>query len=416
VPWPAWIVLATVALFGSAVLVRLVGRRGAGRALDAASPRDRRLVGAALFYLVAPALWLATQLTQVAVLWSYGVGVARFESWAYWGVVEAAEGAPRAAVLSSAVLGPVVLLCTAGLAFATVALRPGAALANHALLELGRVTLTLGLFVHPALGLLMGRGDLVTLRALLVGVEEAQDVSPLLFGLGAGLVFWAWQRAAWLRGRGSPIWDVQRRAEARLALDPGDPQGLRDRGAAELAFGRVDGALSFLERAAEASPSDPRVPFLLGRAHLERGAPEAAAARLREAGQLLEERGGDRGLLFEVTLALSTARLALRDAEGAILTAEAARAQAPANPGACWSGSTRWWPEVAAARPAEPSRRRCRRRPGPWRGRSAVASPPWTRRSTLGADPPTVASPWPTPSSRGSTGRRPSPTSSARRR
>jgi tetratricopeptide (TPR) repeat protein len=332
VPWPAWIVLATVALFGSAVLVRLVGRRGAGRALDAASPRDRRLVGAALFYLVAPALWLATQLTQVAVLWSYGVGVARFESWAYWGVVEAAEGAPRAAVLSSAVLGPVVLLCTAGLAFATVALRPGAALANHALLELGRVTLTLGLFVHPALGLLMGRGDLVTLRALLVGVEEAQDVSPLLFGLGAGLVFWAWQRAAWLRGRGSPIWDVQRRAEARLALDPGDPQGLRDRGAAELAFGRVDGALSFLERAAEASPSDPRVPFLLGRAHLERGAPEAAAARLREAGQLLEERGGDRGLLFEVTLALSTARLALRDAEGAILTAEAARAQAPANP------------------------------------------------------------------------------------
>ena len=73
--------------------------------------------------------------------------------------------------------------------------------------------------------------------------------------------------------------------------------------------------------------------FLHGRAHLQVGNALAATDGLRAAGQLLTQASEpEPRLLYEVTLSLGAARIALDDPEGALQTADAALELRPRDP------------------------------------------------------------------------------------
>jgi tetratricopeptide (TPR) repeat protein len=329
------IVLGIWGALAATVILRL-RRRGGAAFDDRFSPADRRLVGAAAFYLAVPPLVLLSQLLQVAVMRALGTDLGLFETYVYWGVLEPADPG-RLAPLGRAVVaavGPLSLLTTAGALLAWTRFLPGNAARNHLRLELARVLLILSLGVHPILSLLVQRGDLWMARVALNELHPSSgDVALLGYGILAAYAFWRWRRAHRLRLLASAVHDATRRASGKLGESPDDPEALRALGAAQLAAGD-EAAVETLGRALERSPDDPRVELLLGRAHLEHGDAQGASEHLRHAGRLLEEQSDParQSLLFEVTLALSAARIALGDAEGAILTAEAARDHAPGDP------------------------------------------------------------------------------------
>lgn len=316
------VVIGLWAVIAASVVARLSSR-----------PLDARLAGMAAFYVAVPAFVLASQLAQVALLAALGAGLGRFETWIYWGSVEPAEGELEPLVRAGvAALGPCSLLALAAGAFAWTRARPASAAQNYLRLEVGRVLLLFAFGLHPIVSLLSGRGDLAVVRDALDAHQAGSGSFALLAYDAAGAwAFWRWRRAGALRLLASPLHDAVRLARARLAASPGDVDALRALGAAQLAAGDV-AAVATLEAAAAGAPDDPRVALLLGRAHLEAGNPQAASQHLRRAGTLLTERGESGELLLEVMLSLAAARMALGDAEGALLTAEAACAQAPRDP------------------------------------------------------------------------------------
>lgn len=297
-------------------------------------PRDRRLVGMAAFYLAAPLTILSAQLVQVALLRGLGASVALFESWIYVGVVEPSPASsldPLARALVAAT-GMALPLLVAAVLLTWTRIAPGRAARNHFRLETGRALLMASLGLEPVVSLLAARGNTTALRlALNEHRVQAGDAALLVFGLAAALTFAWWRRADRLRALGTPLHDAMRAALARLATHPDDVDALRALGAAWLAQ-RDPRAVALLERAALLGPEDPRIELLLARAYLDARRAQAASERLRRAGAWLERDGDPEGLLVEVTLSLSAARLALGDAEGAILTAEAARERAPRDP------------------------------------------------------------------------------------
>ncbi|HJL17895.1 MAG TPA: hypothetical protein RMH99_19680 [Sandaracinaceae bacterium LLY-WYZ-13_1] len=329
------VVIGIWGVLASLVIVRL-GRRGGAAFDDRFSGTDRRLVGVTAFYLGVPPIVLASQLAQVGLLRLLGNDLGRFETYVYWGIVQPAvpeQLAPLGRALLAAT-GPATLLLVTGALLAWTRWRPGNAARNHLRIEISRVLLLLAFGIHPILSLLVQRGDLWALRESLNALRDGSgDAAMLVYGTGAAYAFWRWRRAHRLRLLASPVHDASRQAAGAVDDAPDDPAALRALGAAQLASGD-ERALATLERAHALAPDDARVALLLGRAHLEQGDAQAASSHLRRAGQLLEADAspGAQSLLFEVTLALSAARIALGDAEGAILTAEAARAHAPRDP------------------------------------------------------------------------------------
>jgi len=187
--------------------------------------------------------------------------------------------------------------------------------------------------VHPLVSILARRGDHHTLRAGLNAVREPLgEVALLGYACLAAYAMFRWRRAHRLRALATPLHDAARAATARLAADPKDADAARLLGATRLAFDHPE-AIQTIERAAALAPEDPRVELLQGQAYLRRGDPREASAHLRRAGQLVEARDlDDPPLLFEIALALSAARIALGDAEGAMMTAQAAREAMPSDP------------------------------------------------------------------------------------
>ncbi|MBX3275191.1 MAG: hypothetical protein KF729_33305 [Sandaracinaceae bacterium] len=293
-----------------------------------------RLVGSAALYLATPAAVLASQALQVLLYTLSGAGYT-FRSWIYWGIVEPArpevlEPLARAAI---AISGPGTLAAVAGGAFLATHLRPGHAAQNLLRLELGRFALTLALGVHPVASIALERGDLWALRTSLNAWHApAGDAALLAIGVGAALAFWAFRRAGRLRARATPTWDADRAARARLAVAPDDPDALLAHGRAQLGAGDR-GAIDTFARALAARPDDPHLALWLGRANLLHGLLEEASTHLRLAGRLVEASDDDdEPLLFAILFHLTEARLALGDPEGAVLTAEAARAARPEDP------------------------------------------------------------------------------------
>ncbi len=329
---PALVVLGLWSLFAIAVLLRL-GRRGAETFDARLTPRDRRLLGATALYLGAPAAVLGSQLLGLAALRLAGGRLGGFETWVYWAELTPAEplsptrGAIVAAVPSLAL---VTLVASLG---AWTWWRPGRGAANLLRLELARIVGVLALGVHPMISVLARRGDHHVLRESLNALRPPAGEAALLgYACVAALAAFLWRRGHRLRALATPLHDAAREATARLAADPGDADAARLLGAARLACDHP-GAIAAIEQAASLAPDDPRVELLHGQALLRGGEPESASAHLRRAGQLFEaQEAGDASLLFEIELALTAARIALGDAEGAVLTAEAARATDPGDP------------------------------------------------------------------------------------
>lgn len=317
----------------ASVILRL-RRRGAEAFDDVFTPRDRRVVGGAAFYLAVPALVLLSQLVQIALLEIQGAGLGRFESFVFWGVVEPAR--PEALGLyeraAIALAGPITLLFFVVVFVAWTHRRPSGAAYNFLRLEIARVTMSLALGLHPIASILTEEGDYWALRTALNEASAPMgDGAILVMGVLAALSFWLWRRAGRLRQLATTVHDELRHAEAALEETPGDPEALRAYGAAQLATGDPR-ALGTLEKALALEPDDPRTQLLVGKAYLRGGEAESASSHLRRAGQLAEDADADPPLLFEITLALSAARIALGDAEGALLTAEAAHQARPADP------------------------------------------------------------------------------------
>ncbi|MCA9605061.1 MAG: hypothetical protein KC619_05680 [Myxococcales bacterium] len=316
----------------SSVILRL-RRRGGTDFQPPIAPDKHRLVGSAALYLATPAAVLASQCVQIGLLERAGAGYT-FTSWIYWGVVEPARPdaigpLARAAVAAA---GPTTLLSVAAIAFTWTRLRPTGAAHNLARLELGRFSLMLALGVHPLASLALERGDFWAMRTSLDEARaSAGDAALLVVGVLAAFAFWSWRRAARLRAYATYAWDVDRTARARLAEDPRDPDALLTFGRAQLGAGDRR-AIETLERAVAARPDDPTLELWLGRANLLHGEPGEASTHLRRAGELLERGDDDEPLLFAILFHLAEARMALGDAEGAVLTAEEAQAARPDDP------------------------------------------------------------------------------------
>lgn len=329
---PSLLVLGLWSLFAVATAMRL-RRRGAQTFDDRFTPSDRRLVGAAAFYLTAPALVLASQGLTVGAVYLAGGQLGTFESWVFWGTVEPAAPLPPLTRAAIALVAPIFLTTLALLLVWRTSSKPSGAAQNFYRLELARMLGTLALGVHPIVSTLARRGDHHALRESLNTVREpVGDAAILLYAIGAAYAVWQWRRARRLRALATPLHDAVRSAEGRLAKDPADADAARLLGAARLAMGDPK-AIAAIERASKLAPDDPRVELLQGQAFLRTGAPQEASQHLRRAGQLFEEQDADdRSLLFEIELALSAARIAIGDAEGAVLTAEAARETMPGDP------------------------------------------------------------------------------------
>ena len=293
--------------------------------------RARRLLGAVSLYLVVPALVLASELLQLAALELLGVELGEFTTYVYWGCLEAAQPEALAPIERAGVaaLGPISLgMVALGLAVRTAA-RPGGAAINHLRVETLRFLLVLAFGLHPLLSLTTGRGDFHTIQvALDARYPQSGAVALLGYGILAAYAFFAWRRAEALRFSTTALHDSARAAAARLLERPDDVEALLVLGRARRAAGDPR-ARATLEQAERAAPGDARLALALARIDLAEGAPVSAARRLLEVGRRLESERQDPGLLHEVTLALSAARIAQGDAEGALPVAEAALAQDP---------------------------------------------------------------------------------------
>ncbi|MFK7990918.1 MAG: hypothetical protein AB8I08_33165 [Sandaracinaceae bacterium] len=327
------ILIGLWAAFAISVVMRL-RRRGERAFASPMRPTDRRLVGATAFYLAVPAWVLLSQLTQILMLELLDNGLGAASTVIYWGhlepaVPEALTPLGRAGVAAT---GPVVMMLGAGLAFSLVALRPQGAARNALLVESGRLLLMLAFGIWPVVSLLRQEGDVWAFReALETRHAGSGDLALLGYGILGAYAFFRWRRAHALRVRTTPAHDEAREAAAALAERPNDAHALHKLGQAQLSV-RDPRAVDTLRRAHTLAPDDPAMELALGRALLREGAASDASAHLRRAGQRLEDEGEDEDLLFEVTLSLSAARMALGDLEGALLTAQEAEHRAPRNP------------------------------------------------------------------------------------
>lgn len=336
------LVSVVYAIFAAGVVVKLV--RNGGRTFDDELTReDRRIAGAAVFYLGVPIAIALHELGHAVTTWALRGTVADYHYVFYWGYVVPAREPPLSAWESAltAASGNVVSLLVAIAAIAWTVRRPSNAARNFARLELARVLLWMTLAIYPVGSLLLDGGDFWILRRDLNALAPfVGDGAMLAYGGVAVWVLMQWRgpwrrRYLWLA---TPLRDRLVAARQRALDAPDDPVALRELGRVHLAGDDPHAALEALGRALSLGPDEPaEAHFLAGLAHLRAGAADEASRHLRAAGQHLERLGEDdlgphAALYFEITLGLATARLALHDAEGAALTAEAAERQQPRDP------------------------------------------------------------------------------------
>lgn len=328
------------AVLAAGVVVHLA-RNGRATFDDQLSARDQRLGGAAVFYLVIPMLVGVTLLAQVGVGSLLGGHLDGYRYIIFWGAVNVAREPAFSPLEESlvAATGMFLPLLVAALSVAWTVRAPRNAARNFVRIELARISLWLWLLLFPAVSLLLGDGGITILRRSLNEVQSlGGDALVVLWFIGAWRVWMLW-RGPWRRAYvllASPLRDRILAAERRVAADPNDDDALRQLGRAYLIGDDTERALGPIEAALAHTAEHPETRMLAGVAHLRLGHAGLAADHLRSAGSLLEDLSPlsreQAELLFEVTLGLAAARLALDDTEGAILTAEAAGRQRPRDP------------------------------------------------------------------------------------
>jgi tetratricopeptide (TPR) repeat protein len=330
------IVAIVYGFFAVGVMVQL-WRNGRRTFDDQFTAHDRRLAGSATFYLVVPFAVGLHELGHVVATWALGGHIAEWRYMFYWGYVVPERSTPFAP-WEDAVTAAAGNLVTLALGFGAIAWtlrQPINAAWNFARLELARILLWLTLAFYPIVSLLFRSFDFHIIRQSLNETSpHAGDITMIAY-LGFAFLTWRRWRGPWRKRYlmlATPIYDRRQAAERRLEANPDNVEALRELARIHLNADEAEHALPALERALDAGPTDPETRFLTGLTLLRTGHPRKASEHLRLAGTVLEEDEDRSDLLFEVTLGLAAARLALSDAEGALLTAETARAQRPADP------------------------------------------------------------------------------------
>lgn len=326
------IVFAIYAVLAGSVVVQL-SSKGKRAFDDVFTDKDRALVGAATFYLGLPAVLLIHELLQVFTLVAFGADAADVRQW-----IENDTLPVGARALS---VGQIVSLTLVGGSFALVVgvgsillalYRPANAAWNFARLELGRVVLGIGLVIHPGVSLLLGHGSAHLLRATLnqqlAFLGDAAAIVYVVLAILAVRFSGRGRFQRWYVEQATPLFHAIKSARARVQAEPDNAEAQRDLGGAYLAASRFDLADAPLTRSVALNPRDPRSQFLLGMLRLKQDDARAAENALCVAGQLMEEFDAPvaerRGLELEIVIALASARLRLKDNDGAIETAEAA--------------------------------------------------------------------------------------------
>lgn len=333
-PWTAGL----YAIFAAGLVVQL-GRAGRRTWDQRLTLTDRALVSASGFFLGVP---LCVGLAYGVQLWLVGrwqLALERSEFGFFWSSLSFAElsssfTAGRIAVLLA---GPLVALALAALLVASTVRWPKQSALNLLRLEIGRSLVGLSWGLYPAASLLLRRGDAWALRQELRRFHPlAGDLLPLLV-LALILSAWAlWRRhlRAGFVWYTSPLFDRLQRARQRLRRNPEDSKAKRDMARVLLALGKAERALACLP-AAETVREQVELHFLRGIAFFQQQQPRNAAHELCSAGSLLEENAElqqeSEALMFEITLALAAARLALADVEGSLQAAEVALLLRPAD-------------------------------------------------------------------------------------
>ena len=322
-------------VFALFVIVRLY-RRGAATFDDTLTGDDARIIGATAFYIGTPIVVALHELGHAVAAWAVGGHIEEAHFLAYWGYVIPARTPPflpwEDALIAAA--GNLVSLAIGFGAIASVLIRPKNAAWNLLRIELGRQVLGLTLVLYPVLSVLMRNFDFWILReSLNAQAPYVGDGVLLGYLVAASLLWWRW-RVRWSEQIGrlaSPLYDPERKLRAAIARDPENADAWRELGRVFLAGERPAEAMDALEQARK-KHRDPEIDYLLGVAWMKSGNPRVAADHLRSAGQALEHvPAGSRrdDLEFDVTLALTAARLGLGDPEGALITAEAAAESRP---------------------------------------------------------------------------------------
>jgi len=334
------LVAALYGVFVAALVWRLWRHRRATfdtRFTDA----DRRRIGSLVIYLIVPATVALATAAEAGVAVAVGAPPQGLEFLFFWSHLSLPEGVElgTGAKLALATVGPAILIVVASLLIVWSVKRPARAAIGYLRLECARVLLLLVLVIYPIGSLLLRSGQFWELQNLF---NESQpflgDIILAAYGIAAFRVGLLWRgpwskRYAWLA---SPLRDRLTKAEARLRVVPNSVEALRELGRVYLSAGDAESALHPLRTALRLFPSAPETNFLTGIAHLRDGRPRRASEHLRRAGKHLADEHDEADfsesrsdLFFEVTLGLAAARLALDDAEGAIITAEAAEDQRP---------------------------------------------------------------------------------------
>ncbi len=326
------VVFAVYVFLAGSVTLQL-SRHGKRAFDDVFTDKDRALVGAATFYLGLPAVLLAHEAIQVALLTIWGADLSAVRAWLEHDALPNGAGALDVAQIVALTLVGSVFAGIVGVGSIALALyRPSNAAWNFVRLELGRVVLGVTLVIHPAVSLLLGHGSAHLLRATLNQqtnhLGDGAVIAWLLLAIAAVRFSGRGRFQRWYVELATPLFQAIKTARARVAAQPELAEAQRDLGGAYLAAARFDLADEPLSRSVAIDPRDPRAQFLFGMLRLKQERYEDAERALCAAGELLEttdvpvtER---RGLELEIVIALASTRLRLNDAAGAIETAEAA--------------------------------------------------------------------------------------------
>lgn len=326
------IVIAIYAALAGSVAVQLY-RNGRRAFDDAFTDKDRALVGAATFYIALPAILMLHEIVQLGVLFALGAPSADVLLWIENGTLpEGAHSLSTWQVVLLASSGSLVTTAIGVGAIVSTLRRPINAAWNYARLELGRIVLGITLVIHPAVSLLLGQGSVQLLRTSLNAsvpyLGDAAVVAMLAIAVMAIRFNRQGRFQRWYVELATPLFHAIKGARTRVEAEPDNAEAQRDLGGAYLAAARFDLADAPLTRSVALADNDPRSQFLLGMLRLKQDRGRDAEAALCAAGMALEEADGTaverRGLELEVTIALATTRLQLKDAEGAVATAEAA--------------------------------------------------------------------------------------------
>ncbi|MHB1846780.1 MAG: hypothetical protein ACYCWW_18315, partial [Deltaproteobacteria bacterium] len=313
---------------------------------DRFTSEDRRLVGAAAFYLVTPLGVALHELGHAVVIWLFGGHIVDFHFLFYWGYVVPDRSFGPYGDLAVALAGNLVTVAIGALALRHVLRSPANAARNFFWRRIADIHLSMALVFYPLMCLVGFGGDFVAIYRL-----DTAPVSAPLLALHLAAVGLLWRSLRGRLGRRlsllcSPLWDELGLARREAEADPSAVCPLLRIGWAHLATGLLEEARPPLLRALELRPGLPAARAMLGQS-FEEDDPERAAGELLAA-------LGDGGLdpLLAATSELSLARLQL--ARGRASEAEphacAALAGLSGDPGAA---QVAW--DVALATEATPA-------------------------------------------------------------